>query len=322
MAHVLVVAEHQGGALKKATLSGVTFAREVVARQGGTYDIVVVGANPQPVADQLAAFGAGKIHVVKDAALEPYVGGAWAQAIAGVAKACAATHVVASATSIGKDCMPRVAVRLDTGMASDLIGFGSGRNYIRPRWAGNVLGEVAIDGPVHVVTVRGTDFGAAAPVGGASAVVEQAVSIDWSRIKTKVAEVKQTVSDRPELTEARVVVAGGRGLKSKENFKVIEDFAKMFNAAIGATRAAVDAEFIDNDTQIGQTGKSVAPDLYFAFGISGAIQHLAGMKNSKVIVAVNKDEEAPIFQVADYGLVGDLFKVIPEMTELLKARGK
>lgn len=320
MAHILVVAEHQNGALKKATLSSVTFAREVIAKQGGSFDILVAGANPDPIAAKLLEYGAKTVHTVKDAGLEPYVGAAWSQVVASAAKACGATHVVGAATSVGKDLMPRVAVRLETGMASDVIGFGKDSNYIRPMWAGNVLGEVQINGPVHVVTVRSTDFGAAAPSGGASPVAALAISVDASKIRTRVVEAKQNVSDRPELTEARVVVAGGRGLKSKENFKLVEDFAKLFNAALGATRAAVDAEYIENDAQIGQTGKSVAPDLYFAFGISGAIQHLAGMKNSKIIVAVNKDEEAPIFQVADYGLVGDLFKVIPEMTELLKSR--
>jgi electron transfer flavoprotein alpha subunit len=199
------------------------------------------------------------------------------------------------------------------------VGIGAeAQTFIRPTWAGNVLEEIRLQTPVQVASVRPTDFDKAAPAGAASPVQPFTTAWDGAAMKQRFVGFKATESSRPDLAEARVVVAGGRGLKSKENFRIIETLADVLRAAVGATRAAVDAEYIENDYQIGQTGKVCAPDLYIGAGISGAIQHLAGMKNSKVIVAINKDEEAPIFSVADYGLVADLFKAVPELTEAVK----
>jgi len=203
-------------------------------------------------------------------------------------------------------------------MASDVVGIGEGaQTFIRPSWAGNVLEEVQIQTAVQVVSVRPTDFDRAEPA-GASPVEAFTSAWDGSAMKQRFVGFNATVSSRPDISEASVVIAGGRGLKSKENFKLVDDLADLLGGAVGATRAAVDAEYIENDYQIGQTGKVCAPDLYIGVGISGAIQHLAGMKNSKVIVAINKDEEAPVFSVADYGLVADAFKAVPEFIELVK----
>ncbi|MBN2358742.1 MAG: electron transfer flavoprotein subunit alpha/FixB family protein, partial [Deltaproteobacteria bacterium] len=234
-----------------------------------------------------------------------------------IAKASGASHVVACATTTGKDTLPRVAARLDAGMASDISGVVDGKTYRRPMWAGSVIGVVEIATPVQVLTVRGTEFAPAAPVAGAAAVETFAADPGTSRMRF--VRFDATKSERPDLAEARVVISGGRGLKGPEGFKeMIEPLADLFGAAIGATRAVVDAGWAPNDLQVGQTGKVVAPDLYLAIGLSGAIQHVAGMKGSKVIVAINKDEEAPIFGVADYGLVADLFKAVPELVEEIK----
>jgi electron transfer flavoprotein alpha subunit len=239
--------------------------------------------------------------------------------ISAAAKAVDAGYVLATATAVGKDALPRVAARLGAGMASDVLAFlGDGPNvtFRRPMWAGAVLAEVAISTPVKVLTVRGTEFGVPEKAATAAPVAAFPVQIDAGAIKTKFVEFKQVKSARPELTEAKIIVSGGRGTKG--DFKPVEALADSLGAAVGASRAACDAGWVPNDWQVGQTGKTVAPQLYIAAGISGAIQHLAGMKNSKVIVAINKDAEAPIFQVADYGLVGDLFKVLPELQAALK----
>jgi electron transfer flavoprotein alpha subunit len=320
MSNVLVIAEHAGGALRKSTLAVIDFAQKAAAKVGGGYDICVVGSQAGTVGAQLTGYGAGKVYTVEGPAFEKYTAQAFAHAIMEVTNAAGATVVAAVASSFGKDCMPRVAVKLGAGMASDIIGLGAGGGltYLRPMWAGNVIGEVEVATAKHVVTVRAAEFDVAQEQGSSSPVEAFAASFDAATLKQQVVSFKPTVSARPDLGEAAVVVAGGRGLKSKENFGLIYDLADTLGAAVGATRAAVDAEFIENDYQIGQTGKIIAPDLYIGLGISGAIQHLAGMKASKVIVAINKDEEAPIFSVADYGLVADLFKVAPELTEKIK----
>ena len=325
MGNVLVLLEHAGGHVKKASLCVVTFAKAVAGKVGGNVDFLLVGDGAGTAASQVTGFGAGKVHVIEGDAFSAYLAESYAFAIAEVAKAGSYQVVVSPATSIGKDCLPRVAVRLSAGMASDVVGLGSGSpvSYVRPMWAGNVMGDVEIATPVHVVSVRSAAFDVATASGAATPVVPFQSAFDKGTLKTRLVEFRPTVSARPDLAEAKVVISGGRGLKSKENFKMLEDLADILGGAVGATRAAVDAEYIANDYQIGQTGKIVAPDLYMGFGISGAIQHLAGMKNSRVIVAVNKDEEAPIFSVADYGLVGDLFKVLPELLERVKAvKGK
>jgi electron transfer flavoprotein alpha subunit len=324
MNKILIIGEQAGGELKKGTLAVITFAKQVALRSGAAFDIALVGQGAATAAPQAAAYGAGKVYVVDSPLFATYTAQSYAHVIAELARHAGATMVVTSASTLGKDCMPRVAVKLEAGMASEVVGLGNRPNltYVRPMWAGNVLGEVEIATPVHVLTLRTAEFDAAQKVATASPVEPFASSLDAAALKQKVLEFKPTVSARPALTEAKAVVAGGRGLKSKESFKLIDDLADVLGAAVGATRAAVDAEFIENEYQIGQTGKIVAPELYIGAGISGAIQHLAGMKNSKVIVAINKDEEAPIFSVADYGLVADLFKAVPELTERIKARKK
>src|SRR5581483_6882677 len=234
------------------------------------------------------------------------------------AKQLGSAWVVGAATAVGKDVFPRVALLLDAGMASDVTSFNDDGTIVRPTYAGNVLATVAVESPVKVVTVRGTAF-EPAPKASAAAAVEKVVLPADVQGRTKFVSFAETKSDRPTLGDATIVVSGGRGLKSGENFTtVLEPLVDALGAAMGASRAAVDAGFVPNDLQVGQTGKVVAPQLYVAVGISGAIQHLAGMKDSKVIVAINKDGDAPIFSVSDYGLVADLFKAVPEMTEEVK----
>jgi len=315
MSSVLLVAEHLKGKIKSATLSSLTFAHQVSNTLGAKLCLLIIGNNVQDVAAALQQYGADTIYVVDDAGLENCTAGTWGHVIAEVAKQCDAIFVGMNSGTTGRNLMPRVAGKLDAGMVTDVIGM-EGTDYIREMWAGNVLATVSVTTPVTVGTIQGTAFSKAEPSGTVSSIKQLEISVPET--KTRFIEMRETVSDRPDPTEARVVVSGGRGMKGPENFKLIEDLTDLFNGAVGASRAAVDAGWISNDFQVGQTGKMVAPDLYIAAGISGAIQHIAGMKNSKVIVAINKDEEAPIFQVADFGLVADLFKVVPKLTEALK----
>jgi electron transfer flavoprotein alpha subunit len=315
--NVLIVAEHQHGALRKATLHAVAAGRELARRTGGKVHLALLGKGLGPLAEELAGYGAD-VHVADAPVLEHPLAEAYAPVIAEVVKAAQATYVGAAATAFGKDILPRAAARLGAGMATEVLGFGgegASVTFRRPMWAGNVLAEVEIATPVKVFTIRPTEFPAAAKE-GKGAVSAAPVAVDAAALRTRHAGFKEVKSERPELTEARAVVAGGRGTKG--DFKPIEALADLLNAAVGASRAAVDAGWVPNDWQVGQTGKVVAPELYVAAGISGAIQHLAGMKGSRVIVAVNKDPEAPIFQIADYGLVGDLFKVLPELAAKVK----
>jgi len=318
MGNVLVFAEHSHGKFPKTTLVAITAGAEAAAKNGGEVHAALLGKGVDALAGDLAAHGVKKVIVSDDAALEHYVADAWADALAQIAKEGGYSVIVGTATAVGKDLLPRVAVRLGSGFASDVTAIVDGNTYQRPMWAGNVIATVQLEGPVQVVTVRATAFDAAGK-GAAGAVEKKPVEIDSGAHKTKFVEYAETKSDRPVLTEARIVVSGGRGLKSGENFKIyLEPLVDALGAAMGASRAAVDAGFVPNDLQVGQTGKVVAPTLYIAVGISGAIQHLAGMKDSKVIVSINKDEEAPIFQISDYGLVGDLFKEVPALTEEVK----
>ncbi|MGE3770365.1 MAG: electron transfer flavoprotein subunit alpha/FixB family protein [Bdellovibrionales bacterium] len=309
---VLVIAEHDNTTLKPATLNAVTAAKEV----GGDIEVLVVGSGCKPVAEAAAKIaGVTKVHCADNAAYQHQL----AEAVVPVIQAAAAgkSHVLAPATTTGKNVLPRVAALLDVQMISDIIKVVSPDTFVRPVYAGNALATVQSADSVKVATVRTTAFAAAPATGGSAAVADLAAPADNKLSSFVSAELSK--SARPELTSAKIVVSGGRGVGSAENFKIIEQLADAFGAAVGASRAAVDAGFVPNDYQVGQTGKVVAPELYVAVGISGAIQHLAGMKDSKIIVAINKDPEAPIFSVADYGLVGDLFEAAPALAAALKS---
>ncbi len=318
MSNVLVFAEHQHKAFSKTALVAIGAGKAIAAANGGQCYAAVLGTGIDELATEAGKYGVAKVFAVEHAALEHYTADAHAQALSGLAEEKGCDIVVATASSIGKDLLPRVAIRLGAGMASEITGVNDDGTIIRPTYAGNAMATISIETPRKVITVRATAFEPAAAEGSAE-VEKVAAKIDEGALKMKFVSFNETKSDRPSLTEASVVVAGGRGLKNGENFKtVLEPLVDALGAAMGASRAAVDAGFVPNDLQVGQTGKVVAPNLYIAVGISGAIQHLAGMKDSKVIVAINKDEEAPIFQVSDYGLVADLFKAVPEMTEAVE----
>ena len=320
-ANILVVAEQLGGELKKATLNCITFARELGSKTGSGFDIAVLGSGIGGVAEALAGYGAGTVYTVDSDALANYLAQPFANALAGVISESGATHIVGPSDTFGKDLLPRVAAKLGAGMVSDVMAItdAGGLAFKRPMYAGNIIATVKANTDNVVFSVRITEYDAAEPSGGASSVT--AVNADTGEYNARFIEFAQTASERPELTDADVVVSGGRGLKDGESFyRLMNPLADQFNAAIGASRAVVDSwPEVPNDLQIGQTGKVVAPDLYFAIAISGAIQHLAGMKNSKTIVAINKDPDAPIFQVADYGLVADAFKAVPELVKQVKA---
>ena len=315
MGNVLVFAEHQHKKFSKTALVAVQAGLDLAAKSGGECHAAVLGTGIEDLAGEIAEYGVKKVYAVEDPGLEHYVADAYAQALADIAQQKGCDAVVATASAVGKDLLPRVAVRLDAGMASDITGINDDGTFSRSMYAGNAIATIKIESAHKVVSVRATAFDAAAKSGKAD-VEKVAPKIDAGALKMKFVSFNETKSDRPVLTEARIVVSGGRGLKNGENFTtVLEPLVDAMGAAMGASRAAVDAGFVPNDLQVGQTGKVVAPELYIAVGISGAIQHLAGMKDSKVIVAINKDAEAPIFQVADYGLVADLFKAVPEMKE-------
>ncbi|HLI12278.1 MAG TPA: FAD-binding protein [Alphaproteobacteria bacterium] len=307
---VLVIADHDNKAVNPATLHAVTAAKAL-----GEVAILVAGTDCAAAA-QAAAKIAGVAKVLHADA--PFLGHGLAENLAPLVAKLASgySHVLAPADSFGKNLMPRVAALLDSQQISEIVKIVSPDTFVRPIYAGNALATVQSKDAIKVITVRGTAFDAAAAEGGSAAVetIETGADAGLSRF------VGQALSksERPELTSARIVISGGRGMQSGENFALLERVADKLGAAVGASRAAVDAGFVPNDYQVGQTGKIVAPDLYIAVGISGAIQHLAGMKDSKVIVAINKDEEAPIFQVADYGLVADLFKAVPELEKELE----
>ena len=307
---ILVIAEHDNAALKAATLNTITAATRI----GGDIAVLVAGHNCGAVAQAAAQVAGVKKVLVADA---PHYANQLAENVAALVVSLAGgyTHILAPATAAGKNTLPRVAALLDVAQLSDVIKVESPDTFVRPIYAGNVLATVQSSDKVKIMTVRGTAFPAAAATGGTASLETVAVAAD-AGVSSFVGQ-QLTKSDRPELTAAKIIISGGRGMGNGENFKLLEDVADKLGAAVGASRAAVDAGFVPNDYQVGQTGKVVAPQLYVAVGISGAIQHLAGMKDSKVIVAINKDEEAPIFQVADYGLVADLFVAVPEMSKEL-----
>ncbi|MBY6262082.1 electron transfer flavoprotein subunit alpha/FixB family protein [Azospirillum sp. 412522] len=315
MANILVIAEHDGASLKPATLNAVTAAGKIASGIWGEVHILVAGKGAQAAADAASKVaGVAKVLLADDAAYEHQLPEDIASLVVSVANG-GYGHVLAGATSVGKNLAPRVAALLDVAAISDITAVVSADTFERPIYAGNAIATVQSADAVKVITVRTTAFETAASEGG-SAAIEQVAGAGAAGLSSFVS-AELTKSERPELTAARVVVSGGRGMQSGENFPLLEALADKLGAAVGASRAAVDAGFVPNDYQVGQTGKIVAPELYIAVGISGAIQHLAGMKDSKVIVAINKDEEAPIFQVADYGLVADLFKAVPELAEAL-----
>ena len=309
MGTILLVAEQAAGHLKKATLQALEAAHKI----GGTVEAVLIGAGAGTSAQELAAY-VGKVHVVEGAGFEHPLAETHAAAAAAAAKACGATEVVIAATAYGKDIAPRIAAKLSAGLASDVLAVVGPSQFKRAMWAGNAIVTVEVTTAVKVISVRATEFAVAQKAAAAGAIAPLAVQAPAA--KTRFVEFNEVKSARPELTEASAVVSGGRGTKG--DFKPIEQLADVLNAAVGASRAVVDAGWQPNDLQVGQTGKVVAPKLYIAAGISGAIQHLAGMKGSKTIVAINKDADAPIFQVADYGLVADLFKALPELSEEIK----
>lgn len=307
---VLVLAEHDNATLKPATRNTVTAATKI----GGDVHVLVAGAGCDGAA-QAAAKVAGVSKVIKVDAPELAQGLAENIAPVIVGMADAYSHILAPSTTYGKNILPRVAALLDVQQISDISAVVDADTFVRPVYAGNAIATVKSSDAKKVITVRGTGFDPA-PADGGNASVESAGAKGDSGLSSFVSQ-ELSKSDRPELTAARIVVSGGRALASSDNFKIIEALADKLGAAVGASRAAVDAGYVPNDYQVGQTGKVIAPDLYIAIGISGAIQHLAGMKDSKVIVAINKDPECPIFGVADYGLVGDLFTIVPELTEKL-----
>ena len=307
---ILVIAEHDNASLKSSTAHAVTAATKL----GNDVNVLVAGHNAQGAAEAASKLAGVSKVLLADA---PYLASPTAENVAATALSLlpgSYTHVVSAATGFGKNVSPRIAAKLDVAQVSEATEIVSQDTFVRPIYAGNAFATVQSKDAIKVITVRTTAFDSAG-AGGNGAVETIAAAADTGL--SKVTGQELTKSERPELTSARIVISGGRGLGSGENFKMLEALADKLNAALGASRAAVDAGYVPNDYQVGQTGKIVAPDLYIAIGISGAIQHLAGMKDSKVIVAINKDPEAPIFQIADYGLVGDLFKIIPELESSL-----
>ena len=302
---VLVIADHDNAALKGATFNTVTAAQEL-----GDVTILVAGSDCGAVADEAAKLtGINKVLVADDAQYANPLAEVFAPLVIGMAGDY--THILASATTFGKNLLPRVAALMDVQQISEITAIQDADIFERPIYAGNAIATVQSNDATKLITVRATAFEAA--VAGDNAAEITAVDASENPRLSEFINTELTKTDRPELTAARVIISGGRGMQGGEHFAMLEKVADILGAAVGASRAAVDSGFVSNDYQVGQTGKIVAPELYIAVGISGAIQHLAGMKDSKVIVAINKDEEAPIFQVADYGLVADLFKAVPEL---------
>jgi len=309
---ILVIAEHNNIEVKSSTLNTISAASKL----GGEIEVLVLGSNIDNISKEISSYQhVSKVIFIDSEKFENAIAENFEPVILSLAEKY--SHILAPATTFGKNIMPRVAVKLDVAQISDIVNIESEDTFIRPIYAGNALATVKSKDTKKVITVRPTSFDVVAKEGG-SGIVEQ-INFDIGESKVEFIDREESKSDRPELSTARIVVSGGRGLQSAENFKLISDIADKLNAAIGASRAAVDAGYVSNDYQVGQTGKVVVPDLYIAVGISGAIQHLAGMKESKIIVAINKDEEAPIFNIADYGLTADLFEALPALsTELDK----
>jgi len=322
MPNILVLAEHDDGQLKQATLSAVGFAHKVVGEARGSFDILVIGQNAGGTAEQLRPYGASAVLVADHPQLQHPVSDKYAQLIADVACQRRTTMVVGAASTFSKDVLPRAAGSLDAGMLSDVVDVCSEADdfiFKRVMFAGNVIATVKLDGAIKFLTVRAAAFGQPAKGSESSPVVSVQVEADRLPAFIEYTGREAKVTDRPDSTEARVVVSGGRAIKNAADFeRLVGGLADALGGAVGSSRALVDAGVTPNSLQIGQTGKIVAPDLYIAVGISGAIQHLAGMKDTKVIVAINKDPEAPIFEVADFGLVGDAYQMVPELVQKLR----
>jgi electron transfer flavoprotein alpha subunit len=321
MSIVLVVLETAGGQVRSYCLPGISAAKQIAAARSAELHLLVLGADPGPAAAAVAGagYGASVVHVLADPALEPFTAEAWADAIVHTIKELKPTVVGGTASSTLRDCLPRAAALLDAPLAPEVVAVKSGDTFTRPISAGRALLDLKLSGELVFFTARGSEFEPAA-AGGPAARVESLRGPSFDTRGVTVEGVQKTVSARPALTEAKVVVSGGRGMREGANFKMLEELTDLLGGALGASRAATDAGMVPADLQVGQTGKIVAPDLYFAVAISGAIQHLAGMKGSKTIVAINKDGEAPIFQVADYGLVAKWEDAIPALIEKIRAR--
>jgi len=322
MSKILVIAEHDAGQLKGGSLSAAGFAQQLAAATGGSFEILVVGHAVDSVAAVVRTSGAAAVLAADSAALERPLADRYAKVVADVARARGATMVAGASSTFSKDVLPRAAALLDAAMVSEVVGVrveGGEPEFRRVMFAGNVIATVRVDGPVRVATVRAAAF--AAPAQAAECPVER-VAVDEAALPSflEFVDREAKAAGRPDATEARIVVSGGRALKNSEDFeRLVGGLADALGAAVGSSRALVDAGITPNSLQVGQTGKIVAPDLYIALGISGAIQHMAGMKDTKVIVAVNKDAEAPIFEVADYGLVADVYEAVPKLIEKLKS---
>jgi electron transfer flavoprotein alpha subunit len=322
MPKILVIAEHEDGQLKLATLSAVAFASKVVAAAGGDFEILVLGSQVTGIAEQLRGYAAASVLVANHEQLKDPLGDRYAQVLAEVVQQRGATLIAGAASTFSKDILPRAAALLDAGMLSDVIDlYKDDDDFIfrRVMFAGNVIATVKLGGPLKFLTVRPAAFAHPEKRADASPIVNVTVSSDKLPALMEYVGREAKASGRPDSTEARVVVSGGRAIKSPEDFeRLIGGLADVLGGAIGSSRALVDAAITPNSLQVGQTGKIVAPELYIAVGISGAIQHLAGIKDSKVIVAINKDPDAPIFEVADFGLVGDAYQIVPELMQKLR----
>jgi electron transfer flavoprotein alpha subunit len=320
MAAIITYAEHRDGKLRRPSLEAVSEAKRLAGPLNATVEAVLVGENVKGLADELAAYGADKVHVVEGSSVKTYATESYARAVAAVVRETSPVAVLVPFTSQGKDVAPRIAARVGAGLVSDVVSFTVKDGKLearRPMYAGKAYATVRWTGGTQMATLRPNVFALGEKADGKKAeVVTRDPEPD---ARARVVEVKAAEGSKIELTEAQIVVSGGRGLKGPENFHIVQSLADAFGAAMGASRAVVDAGWVDHHFQVGQTGKTVSPTLYIAAGISGAIQHLAGMSSSKVIVAINKDADAPIFKVANYGIVGDVFEVVPKLTEAAKA---
>ncbi len=317
MGNVLILAEHQDGKIKKTALELASKAQELAATLGGQAEAVLVGTGAEALAQELAPYGVKKVYFLENAAFEKYNTLAFVKALADLVQETQPEVLLAAATPLGKDCFPRLSGRLNTGLVSDVTELrveGGKLVATHPVYSGKALVDVTIpNSKPQMALIRPNSFGTSAPQAGATAQVVKKAA-DVGEVQAPMKELLKGQSDKVDLTEAEIIVSGGRALKSSDNFKILQELADVIGASVGASRAAVDSGYAPHDMQVGQTGKVVNPKLYIACGISGAIQHLAGMRTSKIIVAVNKDPEAPIFQKADYGIVADLFEVVPALT--------